>query len=289
MAGKRTSKSTSKRSRRLFPYLIGGAFVVGIAAMIAGAAIIAVEGGRQTAVADVVTKGPTPKPKVAPLPADWQPVSSYRVPILMYHHIGPMPVGNPVGEGLTVTEEAFAGQLDYLKQQGYTPITFAQLRQMILPPKPVILTFDDGYKDAYESAFRMLEERGMVGVFYVVSGFVGDRNSATWDELGEMQEAGMEIGAHSVNHPDLAAASPEEAQRQIDGSIQEIERQLQTDVITFAYPAGKFSPRTIELLRAAEILYGVTTQDGIATSQMDQQALPRVRVSNNTSLAQLLP
>lgn len=288
MAGKRKPKATRKPKRRVAPYLMGTLFVALVAALVAGAAAIAMDGERQTAVADVVIKGPTPKPRVTPLPADWQPVSSYRVPILMYHHVGPMPQENSMGEGLTVTNETLAKQLDYLKQNGYTPITFTQLKQMVLPPKPVILTFDDGYKDAYDSAFKMLQERKMVGVFYIVSGFVGDRNSATWDQLREMQEAGMEMGAHSISHPDLAAAAAKEARQQIDGSIQEIERQLDTDVITFAYPAGKFSSQTVELLRAAGILYGVTTQPGIATSEMDQQTLPRVRVFNTSDMATLL-
>jgi len=256
--------------------------------LVAGASVLAMESQRQPLVADVVIKGPTPKPRVTPLPADWQPVSSYRVPILMYHHVGPLPAGNTMGEGLTVTNETLAKHLDHLADNGYTPITFAQLRQMVLPPKPVILTFDDGYKDAYDSVFKMLQERDMSGVFYIGSSFVGNQQYATWDQLAEMQEAGMEIGAHSVSHPDLAAASLEEARGQIDGSIQEIERQLQAEVITFAYPAGKFNPQTIELLRAAGILYGVTTQPGIATSEMDQQALPRIRIDNNTDLSALL-
>lgn len=232
----------------------------------------------------VRTTSPTPTAN----PPGWQSVSSFRVPILMYHYIRPLPVGDQLGYNLSIAPASFAKQLDYLKSQGYTTITFRQLSQKVLPPKPVILTFDDGYQDAYTTAFPALRERSMVGTFYIVSGFVGNPNSVTWQQLKEMQAAGMEIGAHSVDHADLAQATAADQQVEIAGSIQEISRQLGRPVTTFAYPAGKWNQTTVELLQQAGMAYAVTTQEGIATSADNPLLLPRVRMFDQSSLAELL-
>lgn len=232
---------------------------------------------------------PSRTPTAAPIPAGWKQTEEYSVPILMYHYIRSMPPRDRMGQGLSVSPEQFAKQLDYLIENGYVPITFAQLSQGILPPKPVILTFDDGLADAYTAAFPALRQRGLAGTFYVISGFVGQAGSVTWDQLREMQAAGMEIGAHTVTHPDLAIASPAEQQHQIDGSIRAIQETLGQPVITFAYPSGKQTPQAVELLETAGISYSVTTKDGLATDSDNQQLLPRYRITDATDFGALLP
>jgi peptidoglycan/xylan/chitin deacetylase (PgdA/CDA1 family) len=232
---------------------------------------------------------PSRTPTATPYPPGWKQASDYSVPILMYHHIRPLPEHNQMARNLSVSPETFGRQLDYIKAHGYTPITFSQLREGVLPPKPVILTFDDGSDDAYTAAFPALKQRDMTGVFYVISGVVGHSDTVNWDQLREMQRTGMEIGAHTVSHPDLATASEKEQQHEIDDSIIDIQEHLGEPVISFAYPSGKSTPQTVELLKAAGITYSVTTNPGVATNIDNPQLLPRQRITDTTDFSGLLP
>ncbi|MSU76174.1 polysaccharide deacetylase family protein [Patescibacteria group bacterium] len=240
-------------------------------------------------VTNQVIRKVTPKPTATPIPAGWAQVSEYRIPILMYHHIRSLPDRDMMARALSVNPETFARQLDYLSAHGYTTVTFEQVQKGILPSKPVILTFDDSYKDAYSAAFPALQQRGMTGVFYVISGLVGNADSVSWDQLREMQKTGMEIGAHTISHPELPKLSVTDQKDQIDTSIRDISTQIGVPIISFAYPSGKSNTDTVNLVQAAGITYAVTTDFGVATGAMNQELLPRLRVTNATIFDELLP
>jgi peptidoglycan/xylan/chitin deacetylase (PgdA/CDA1 family) len=167
-----------------------------------------------------------------------------RIPILMYHYIRPMPgPKDKLGQGLTVTPETFTKQLDALVQKGYSSITFADLVNSgaVLPAKPIILTFDDGYQDAYDQALPALLSHHLKAVFYIISSFPGKPNFATWNEIQEMSGSGMEIGAHTVDHHDLAKLSVSQQTHEIADSISMIEKKLSIDVLSVAYPSGRYN------------------------------------------------
>src|SRR5262249_9737715 len=134
-----------------------------------------------------------------------------RVPILMYHYISVAPRNSDIYRiDLSVSPNNFRDQMQWLKDKGYTTITpddlFAALTQGAkLPSQPILLTFDDGYEDAYTSAFPILKEFGFTGTFFIVTGFIdaGDRNYLTWAQAKEMAEAGMSIQNHSRTHKDM--------------------------------------------------------------------------------------
>jgi hypothetical protein len=132
-------------------------------------------------------RAPRPVPAPAPAPAARPSVRvaivppgrpSVRVPILMYHYI--RVVQDPrdrLGFNLSVTPSDFSQQMDWLDQNGYHPIDLADLRGYLLghgslPAKPIVLTFDDGYRDMYTTAFPILRGHHFKAVSYVVSGFV---------------------------------------------------------------------------------------------------------------------
>src|SRR5258706_14495245 len=114
-----------------------------------------------------------------------------------------------------------------------------------LPDKPIVLTFDDGYRDAYEIAFPLLKKYGLTGTFYVVPGFVGEPAYVTWGELKEMQQAGMEIGAHTMHHPFLTRLSSVNAFREIFMSRLLLASQLEVPITTFAYPYNDHNARIV--------------------------------------------
>ena len=219
-----------------------------------------------------------------------------RVPILMYHYVSANPryPGDPVRTCLSVTPAAFAAQLRYLRKAGYITITLDDLARALrdrapLPPKPVILTFDDGYQDFFDNAYPLLKQYDDRATVYIITGKVGHPGYMTWDELRTLSASLlMTIGAHTRTHPDLALLSPRRSWDELAGSKADLEARLGMAVRHLAYPAGEYSPATIE--QAAEIGFetAVTTREGLDERANGLLTLERVRVNGYSSLSDLI-
>src|SRR5262245_55563285 len=151
---------------------------------------------------------PTLFPTQPPAPQPGTGAAAY-VPILMYHYIRFIdPAIDELGYNLSIRPDDFAQQLAWLHEQGYTTISMTTAQQCLrgeiaCPPKPIALTFDDGYEDAYSTVVPILQRYGMHGAFYIVNSFVGQPGYMNWEQLAALRDAGMEIGAHTVSHLDL--------------------------------------------------------------------------------------
>lgn len=247
------------------------------------------------------TPTPTPTPTATPGPT---PDGVYReavVPILMYHYISePAPDAHPYRLNNSLAPDMFVEHLDYLQAQGYTTIYFKDLISYLatgapeLPPKPIILTFDDGYEDNYLNAFPALQARGMVGTFFIITDFATQAvtdpayaNYATWEQLREMADAGMEIGSHSRNHPDLAGKDLDYLVWQALGSKESIEANIGYHPHILSYPAGSYDQLVIDVFRSAHFWGAVTTQQGIRQDSDHLFTCKRIRISHDTGVAQL--
>ena len=184
--------------------------------------------------------------------------STVEVPILVYHHIRTsIPVGSRVERRLTVTVEIFDNQMKYLHENGYQVITFADLVNCLkkvgeLPPKPVIISFDDGWEDQFVYALPRLEEYHYIATFFVVTNFVGSRGFVSWSKLRTIVAEGMEIGSHSRSHPYLDKIdNPRTLWDQIYTSKQILESQLGVAVDEFAYPYGSYNEAIASTVRLA--------------------------------------
>lgn len=236
---------------------------------------------------------PIPSEPTPPTSTSTPSHSAFRdpVPILTYHYIRPRPGSDdPLGQRLSVDPATFQAQMDWLAQHGFTPITLSELAALRAgldpaPPHPIVLTFDDGYRDFYQNAFPILRAHGFHATVFIITGFVGQERYLTWDMIRELDRSGLvEIGAHTVHHPDLTTlANPES---EIRGCKDALERALGHPVTAFAYPAGKFDARVETAVRAAGFRQAVTTQPRWATSGDDPLALPRLRVTGDLTLAQ---
>lgn len=234
---------------------------------------------------------PLSSPNVLP-----EPAHTLKVPILMYHHIGEVPDESDSLRGLTVSTAAFAAQMDYLNQAGYTPISQGRLFKALmfgdpLPPNPVILTFDDGYLDNYLEALPILEDHGYPATFYILTGKVGILGYMNWQQVADLDWRGMDIGAHTVSHHDLTTIPAEEAQAEIKLSVTALYEQLGHPVYWFSYPAGKYNESTMIMAWQAGLLMSVSTLPGDIQSSDLPHGLHRYRVEADTSLeefAQLL-
>ncbi len=241
----------------------------------------------------------------APILPPMRPVDTLvKVPILMYHHISNVvPVDNLLQLSLTVTQTHFAQQLDYLKKQGYHTITFNQLFAALyyggpLPSHPIILTFDDGYEDAYQFAFPLLQAHGFSGMFYIITGVVGWKDYLNWDQIRAMQAAGMQIGSHTIHHVNIGTTflfSPQQAQEELQQSQAVLHRNLGIVIQQFCYPSGQpfrsgslaLRQRIVALL-AEDSYVGATTDPGmtgIYQSSLTPFALLRIRVDGRESFS----
>jgi peptidoglycan/xylan/chitin deacetylase (PgdA/CDA1 family) len=209
------------------------------------------------------------------------------IPILMYHYVRYVDAGaDPLGFNLSVTPDQLDAQLGWLRASGYEAVRMDAVAACVrgigpCPARGVALTFDDGYMDAYTAALPILQRHGYTATFYIVSGFVGQPGYMGWEEIRALRDAGMEIGAHSVTHPDLTSLGLEDLRLQVGESGAAIAAALGQPVESFCYPAGRFSPTVAAVVAEAGFSSATTTSpDG---PQGDPFTLPRLRISGGLS------
>jgi len=229
----------------------------------------------------------------ASMPAPDAVQRAAQVPILMYHYISdPPPGSDSLRYGLSVTPANFDAQLGYLKQAGYRAITLYDLHDFLtqgkpLPDKPIILTFDDGYVDAYTHALPILQQHGLVGTFFVLTGPAdrdGEGRYLTYKQMAAMSAAGMDIELHSREHYDLRSRSNDFLVHQIAGGKESLEAHLNRPVRWFAYPSGQYDAAVVRVLKSAGFWGSVTTQPGRAHTPATLFDLPRIRIGGAHTL-----
>jgi peptidoglycan/xylan/chitin deacetylase (PgdA/CDA1 family) len=214
------------------------------------------------------------------------------VPILMYHYIRINPVATDrAGFVLSVTPGDFARQMQFLATQGFTTVTMEQVRNYVrydrpLPSKPIAITFDDGYDDAYSQALPVLQQYHQTATFYIITGFVGLVHYLTWNQVMALNNAGMEIGSHTVHHSSLPLLSGLLRRTELLDSQQTLEDRLGHPVLDFCYPGGQLDAATEIAVKQTGYLSATTTQYGYANVGDDPLRLPRVRVSGGESLTE---
>jgi len=209
-----------------------------------------------------------------------------RVPILMYHYVSnPPDPSDAVRVDLSVPPDRFAEHLAYLRAAGYEAITLRDLMLALqagafLPERPIILTFDDGYRDAYTEAFPALQRAGFVGTFFLITQPIDAKNSAylTWDQVVEMHAAGMDMEAHGYTHMDLRGRDADYLVWQMLGPKEAIEERTGDTVRFFCYPSGSYDELAIRVLHSAHYWAAVTTQEGVDHASDRPFELKRVRV-----------
>jgi peptidoglycan/xylan/chitin deacetylase (PgdA/CDA1 family) len=231
------------------------------------------------------------KPRVLRLPAVL-PSRTVNLPILMYHRIDVLTETlAPITHRLTVDPADFAAQMRWLKRHGFHAVTQRQTfdaleRGARLPSKPIMITFDDGYRDVFQKASPVLERLRMPATAYVITGRVGgpDPSFLTWGELRLLERRGITIGSHTVTHPDLRALSDAQALAELKNSRAALQRGLHHPVQWFAYPAGAEDARVVALVRRAGYVLAVTTKPRAVQSAAAPLELRRYEVLDSTGV-----
>jgi peptidoglycan/xylan/chitin deacetylase (PgdA/CDA1 family) len=217
---------------------------------------------------------------------------SISVPILMYHYVRTPPsmATDRLGFNLSVSPDVFREQMDWLAGHGYHAVDFNDIRayftgRQALPSKPVVITFDDGYRDLYTTAFPILQAHNFKAVAYIVSSFVGQSRYVTAAQVVAMGRNGIEIASHTVNHPDLARTSLPMVTYELLASKVWLQHLVGHSVFDFAYPSGKFNTLVIGALHVTGYKSAVTTIAGTYHSEADRYTWTRIRVGGGESLA----
>ncbi len=211
------------------------------------------------------------------------------VPILMYHYVEY--VQDPKDTmriKLNTTPYTLEQEIKTLTDAGYTFMTMAEVmdvmdRKTSLPSKPIVLTFDDGYRDFYTDAYPILKKHHIKATQYVISGFLDKPNHLLTSQLIEIANDGLiEIGAHTVHHVSLKGKSSATVTYEVDQSKKMLENIIHKPVISFAYPYGAFDLQAVNTVQTAGFNSATSTMPGINQPQENRYFLYRLRPGGRT-------
>jgi peptidoglycan/xylan/chitin deacetylase (PgdA/CDA1 family) len=220
-------------------------------------------------------------------------VAHYRkpVPLLAYHEVRVPPPGEPY-PGLFVSRKTFHAQAAWLRRHGYRGITIAQLRQAwagrrLLPRRPIVVTFDDGYSSVYRNALPVLRRLHWPGVLYLALGTTRNPDGLTRAQVGRMvREDGWELGSHTINHLDLTTIGRGRLRHETAGARDLIRRWFHVTPRDFCYPVGRFDRKVVAAVRRAGYLTAATEEPGLAI-RSERYELRRFRVTEAGGVAAL--
>lgn len=238
----------------------------------------------------------------------WRKTIDYKYPrVLMYHLISEQ-VPKSKFNRLRVSPSKFEKQLKWLKKNNFTSYTISEISEnKMLNPKAVCLTFDDGYKDNYINAFKIMKKYGFKGTIFLAC----NRGKGNWQrdketllpikelsneqglddcEIEEMIKSGLiEIGSHTINHYNLKKLSLREREDEIINSKKEIEDKYNITCRSFAYPYGSYDVNDIEIVKKAGYLNASSTIDEIFNLNiLNAFEIPRLYINGNYNMLQFI-
>ena len=221
------------------------------------------------------------------------------VPAIAYHKVAEIPRG-AVYRGNYVTPHQFTTHLRYLRARGYEAISFHDLLayrrgEADLPARPILITFDDGYRSILEFALPALRTHGLFATVFVVTGLLGQTNRWDADELQEplfsvedVRRAaadGHDVQSHTRTHPDLNQLPDADALMELRESRLELQRIVEAPVRVVAYPWGNPGHRVCRLAGEAGYDAGVILRRRVNFDWTSAFELRRIGINYTTSAA----
>jgi peptidoglycan/xylan/chitin deacetylase (PgdA/CDA1 family) len=173
------------------------------------------------------------------------------VPVLCYHRFGPK-----AADGMTVTTQVFAAQMQWLRDNGYTIIPLRTLVNYLKgegpapPAKSVVITVDDGHKTVYTEMQPIVKKYKMPVTLFLYPSCISNPKAPyamSWEQIKELQQTGLfDMQGHTFWHPNFKKEKkklkPEEytklVQTQLVKSKNVLEKKLGTKVDLLAWPFG---------------------------------------------------
>jgi peptidoglycan/xylan/chitin deacetylase (PgdA/CDA1 family) len=219
------------------------------------------------------------------------------IPVLMYHEIA---TATETASRLAVSPDAFAAQLRYLRDHGFTTLTAGAVAAALAggghwpPARSIVLTFDDGFADFHREALPVLLECGFTATLFATTGWVEDAgplpagrrpgNMLSWSQIAEAASAGIEIGAHSRLHPQLDQLPAKLLRDELSTSKAQLEDKLGFPVTGLAYPFGYSNARVRAAAQELGHGYACAVGNMMVSKESDLLALPRLTIRRSTGM-----
>lgn len=235
------------------------------------------------------TPSPTPKPTETPTPTPTPVYYGFclNVPVLLYHHIQPTASAKQKGQAvLSVDNGIFDQQISYLVSRGYTPITAKQLVDALrthgsLPPKSIVLSFDDGYKDIYDYAFPIFQKYHITVNLMLATGLLGGGDYLTWGQVEEMGRSGLVYFVdHTWSHYSLGRGTADKIKFEVETAKQQLEQYTGQAVNILAYPYGSVGATATKILQDDGFFGAFTSNPGYTQCDSFILTLRRNRIGN---------
>ncbi|MFZ9738393.1 MAG: polysaccharide deacetylase family protein [Prochlorotrichaceae cyanobacterium] len=218
-----------------------------------------------------------------------------KVPVMMYHDILPE---KEVFFDVTIDE--LREHFELIKELDLNPISLGQLVDHLhlgtaLPPKPIVLTFDDGYVGHYSSVYPLLKEYGYPATFSIftdkVDGKIVGRSTVTWEQLQEMAlDPLVTIAAHSVTHPaNLTLLELSQIMQEVENSKQRLEEKLGISIEYFTYPEGHYNETVAAAVAQAGYRAALTMDDWNEGYAGDSESLLAIDRFGQSRLWEIAP
>ncbi len=225
--------------------------------------------------------------------------SNVRVPVILYHNIMDPDHNGSYDPLLNISPGLFESHMQAIKNDGYTTIGFAEYYNWLqngvpLPPKPIIITFDDGYYSNYQYAYPVLKKLNMKATIFIIADRRGRALSEnphfSWNQAREMLDSGViDIQSHTYSHRVLSTLSDSEIAYEMSASKKLIESNLGRKCNVVAYPQGAMNDTVIAGARKAGYKLGCKVGDSGTNSLADDPyAIKRITVNGNQTGARLL-
>jgi peptidoglycan/xylan/chitin deacetylase (PgdA/CDA1 family) len=210
------------------------------------------------------------------------------VPVFMYHKVA-VPPKTTRDPFLYARPGEFGQQLAALREAGYSTTRLDQVVKLAAnDARQVVLSFDDGFRNAFENALEILSRHRFCAIQFLVSDYIGKRNE--WDvsrgdvpetlmdksQVREWLAAGHEIGSHSATHRNLKKLSASEARKEIFSSKKQLEDEFGVLVRHFSYPFGAVTEAVRDLVAEAGYETACTVQFGVNNSLTPRFELRRI-------------
>ncbi|MBQ7453446.1 MAG: polysaccharide deacetylase family protein [Selenomonadaceae bacterium] len=205
-------------------------------------------------------------------------VEGSKILVLNYHQV------DNKSSYLSIPLNEFETQMKFLVDSGCITITpdelYAGLRGEIeLPPKPVLITFDDGYLDNYTNAFPILKKYGLHATIFIIPAFTSVYPGyMTWEQLKEMEASGITIESHTLTHPKLEELPDDEIRAELLNSKNLLEENLGHPIEFLAYPTGTYNLHIAGIAEDLGYKGAFTIKYGVVDKGSNFFALERVPI-----------
>jgi len=202
-----------------------------------------------------------------------------KCPVLLYHSL--VPQLNDVSQSL------FEEHIRYLSSN-HTIMTLKEALQRIatkdLAGNELVISFDDGYEDNFTKALPILDRYNVVATFFITTGFIDQwyrgKKMMNKKQIRELSVRGMEIGSHTVSHPNLTTISKDQLKKELEQSKSELEYIIGEEVTSFSYPYGHYNKTVIDMCKKIGYKTGCTIFHDLYLELENKYEIPRLTVNS---------